>query len=136
MLSLVGVLRIAVWDYHLSKTKSIEYWSNVSFIIISDVVQYDSLSIIETNMEVPVLPINGPTVDFERDTLWLRDVQWFDIRTITPLFFDSVRVIVIRRRLAYWSTNFRDINMYYFLLIRIEYRAEVKWERILAVINM
>src|SRR5579862_6770164 len=82
MFSVMRVLRIAIRDNHLSQTKPIEYWTNISLVVVSNIVQYDSLSVIEPNMEAPVLPSNGSTIDFERDAFWLRYIDGLNIRPV------------------------------------------------------
>ena len=106
--------------------QSVENRPNISVIVVCDVVEHNSFLIVESNMNVPLLPVNDPSIDFERDTIRLCDIYWLDILPIAPFRLNTGWVVVIRFRLTNWSADFRDIDVNDFLLVGIEDRAEIE----------
>jgi hypothetical protein len=71
---------VAVGDSHLSKSKSVEDGSS----IITDISKNGAFTVVESQSELPLLPGDNFVVfrcDGEADTLWLRNVQRFEVLT-------------------------------------------------------
>lgn len=128
------VLRVSVWDNHLSKRKSVEDWSHNTLVGICDVVENNSLLVVETNMNLPVLPINSPSLDLERDAFWLGNVNWLDICPVAALGFNAGGVVIIWFLCADRTTDFWNIDVHNLLCIRIEDRAEIEGEGVLTIV--
>ena len=103
-------------------------------IVVGDVVEDDPFSVVEADVEVPILPINLATGDGERHTLWLSDVEWLEICAESALCLDRCSVIVRRGRFRDGTTNGGDINMNDLLGVGVEDRAEIEGIRILAIV--
>lgn len=132
---LVRVFRVSIWNNHLRERQTVEHRSNGSLVVESDVVQHNAFTVVEANMDIPVLPIDNPVVDFERNALWLCDVDGFQVLPVTTLLFDGLRMVAVRGCLAERSSDRRDINMDNLLCLGIIDRTEVKRVRILRLIN-
>lgn len=128
MLSLMWVFGISIGNHHFRQRQPIEYRPNSSLIIISDIVQHNPLLIIESHMNVPVLPADGPALDLKRHAFRLCDIDRLDIRPVAGLGLDTGWVVVIGLCLVHRSAHIWDIDMDDLLLIEVEDRAEVKRE--------
>ena len=86
----MGMLRIAVWDNHFGKRKSVEDWADfvLGLIEVADVVEDDPFSVVEANMDRPILPFNCPTFHGEANTFWLGDVDGLQISSEATLLLD------------------------------------------------
>jgi hypothetical protein len=136
MLALMGMLRISIGYDHLSKRHSVEDRSHVASVVETDVAQDDTLTIVESDMNGPILPLDGTSINIERNTLRLRDLDWLDVGPEADLLFDMFTMEVARRRLVKLSSHFRDVDVDDLLCVCIENRAEVQRIRVLAVIGM
>ena len=58
MLPLVRMFRVSVRHHHLRQRKSVENRPNSSLVIVCDIVEHNSLLVVEPNMNFPVLPVN------------------------------------------------------------------------------
>jgi hypothetical protein len=134
MFPLVRVLRISVRDNHLCQRQSIEYGSLGAFVVVGDVIENNSLLVVETDMNLELLPLDHSALDLERNTFWLGDVDWFDIGSVADFFFYAGSMIVIWFRLANWSSDFWDINVNDLLLVGVKDRTEIEREGVLAII--
>jgi hypothetical protein len=65
MLSLVRVLRVSIRNYHLCQRETPENWSNIALVIECDVVQDNTFTVVETNVDAPILPLDSPSLDLE-----------------------------------------------------------------------
>jgi hypothetical protein len=126
MLSLMRMLWVSVRNNHFCKRQSVEYRSDSSLIIICDVVQHNSFLVVESNMNIPILPRDNPSLDLERNPVWLCNIDRLDILSVPSFRLNACGVIVIRFRFAHWSTDFWDIDMDDFLRVGVEDRAKVE----------
>lgn len=78
----------SVRHYHLSETSPIKQRSVPHFIPIKVLYcrKYDSFSMIEPDVELPILPLDFVSVQFEADTLGLCDLERFNICSNGPVF--------------------------------------------------
>lgn len=136
VLALMRVLRISVGDDHLCERETVEHGADISIVIEGNVVQDDTLTVVETNVDVPLLPVDSTSVDTERNTLWLSDVNGLNIRPVTTIFLNRRGVVVVGRRLADGPPDRRDIDVNDLLRFRIEDRAEVQRKRVLRIVNV
>lgn len=136
MLSLVRMFRVSVWHNHFRKGESVKDWADITLVVEGDVIEDYTLFVIEANMEVPFLPVDGPAIDFERNTFWLSDVDGFDVVPVTTLLLDSLCMIVAWWSFANHPPYRRDVYVDNLLRFRVVDRAEVQWEGILAVIRV
>lgn len=79
-----------LWYNHLGDGHAIKDWSNGALVVVCDVVEYNTLSVVEANVEFPVLPLDLATCSchVERDALGLRNVYWLQIRPIASILLD------------------------------------------------
>lgn len=134
MLPLMWVFWVSVWNHHLRERQSVKNRPNIAFIIVCDVVEDDSLLVIESNVNVPILPTNDSSVHLERHSFWLCDVDRLNIRPVASFRLNAGWMVVVRLCLVDWPADFWDINVDYFLLVEVEDRAEVQGEGVLAVV--
>jgi hypothetical protein len=134
--ALVRMFWVAVRDDHLSQGQSVKHWSDSSLVIICDVVEDNSLLVVEADVNIPVLPVKGASIDLERYTCRLCDVNRRNILPVSSLLFYACRVVVVGRSLVDRSSNFGDVDMDDFLFFRIENWAEVEREGILRIIHV
>ena len=134
MLALMRMLRITVRHHHFSEGQPVEDAAFLAPIIIGDVVQNDTFAIIESDMDLPILPHNDSSIDLKVDAFRLGDVDGLDVLSVASFHFDCFRVVIVWRRLIDRSANRRDIDVNDFLSITIEDWSEIQGERILAVV--
>ena len=130
----MGMFGVAVGNNHLGKRKTVENWSHNTLISISDVVEDNSLLVIESYVNLPVLPVDGPTLDLERYTFWLGDVDWLNVSSVTTFGFDTGGMIVVWFLGIDWTADFWDVNVHNLLGIGIKDGTEIKRERVLTVV--
>ena len=87
-------------------------------------------------MDIPVLPVDGSALDLERDALWLCDIDWLDVRSVSSLCLNASWVVVVGLCLVDWSANVGDVDVDDLLLVGVEDGAEVKGEGILTVVHV
>ena len=97
-------------------------------VIVCDVIEHNALLVVESNMDLPVLPINNPPLDFEGDALWLCDIDRFDICPVTKFLLNGFWMVVVRLRLAKRSADIWDIDVDNFAFIGVKNRTEIEWE--------
>lgn len=136
MLALVRVLRAAVGNNHLSKRETVHDGANLALIIEAKVAEDETFSVVETNVHLPVLPVDVTALETEGDTLWLGNVDWLDGVTVATVLLNIGNVVVVRRSLAERPADLGDINVNELLLDGVVKRAEVKGVGVLAVINV
>jgi len=136
MLPLMRMFWISIRYHHFRKRQSIEYGAFGSLVIISDVVEHNALLVVESDMNLPVLPVYHPTFYSKRNSVWLRDVDWLDVLSIAPFILNCCWMVVVWFCLVDWSAHIWDINVDDFLLPSIEDRAEIERERVLRIIHM
>ena len=136
MLALVRVLGVTVWDYHFSKRKSVKDIPDVALVVVGDVVQDNTLAIVEAHMDAPVLPFDRPSLDAERDALRLGDVDRLKVCPVPAFFLNRGLVVVVWLRFAERSSHGWDINVDDLFRLCIVDRAEVQWECVLRIINV
>lgn len=111
MLALVRMLRITVRDHHFCQRETVEDRTDVSLVIESDVVQNDTLAVVEANVDAPLLPLNDTAIDCKRDALWLGNIDGFDVGAVSTLLFNGGRVIVVWSSLAEWPSHRWNIDV-------------------------
>lgn len=136
MLTLVWMLRISVRHHHLGKRHSVEDGSDVASVVETDVAQDDTLTIVESDVNGPILPLEGTSIKIERHTLRLCDFDWFDVGPEANLLLNMFTVEVARWCLVELSSHFRNVYVDDFLCVCVEDRAEVQRVCVLAVIGM
>ncbi|KAI6767610.1 hypothetical protein HG530_005619 [Fusarium avenaceum] len=136
MLALMGMLRCTIWNDHLREGQAVENRSLDTLVCKGDVVQHDSLLVVEANVKLEVLPRQDAAVHSERDTFWLGDVDRLDILPVATILIDVARGVVNSLLLAQWSTHTRDVNVDDGLLGCVVDGAEVKRVLILEAIRV
>lgn len=136
MLSLVRVVRVSIWNHHLSHGQTIKDRSDISLVIKSNVVEHDTFTVVEAHMNVPVLPLDLAPLDREGNALWLRDVNGLQVCPETAFSLDGSRVVVVGGSLAKRSAHRRHINVDDLLRFRIEDGTKVQGIGVLGVVDM
>jgi hypothetical protein len=136
MLALVGMLGVSVRDNHLGQRKTIENISDVALVIVGDIVEDDTLTVVKTDVDVPVLPFNRASLNFKGDALWLCDVDWLQVRSVASLLFHGLNVIVVGSSFAERTPHRRNVNVDNLLRLRIVDRAKVQGVGVLRIINV
>lgn len=83
MLALMWMLWIAVRNHHLGEGEAIEDGPLPGLIPVvkCNVVQDETFLVVETNVELPILPAELSACKLERDSFRLRDLNGHDVRT-------------------------------------------------------
>lgn len=136
MLSLVGMIGVSVRNDHLSKGESVKHGADIAPIIKRDVVEDNAFFVVEAHVDVPFLPVDDPTVNFERYSLGLSDMNGFNIIPVAALFLYCLCVIVAWGSFVNHPPDRRNIDMDNLLLFGVIDGTEVQWERILAIIRV
>lgn len=136
VLAVVGGLGVTVWDDHFGERKSVEDGADGALVVEGDVVEHDAFSVVEADVELPVLPLNLPAGKLERNTFGLGDVDGLQIGAVTTTGLHRSRMIVHRRGLAEWAADLGDIDGNDLTLVGIVDRAEVKRVLVLAVVDV
>ena len=136
MLPVMRMLRIPVWDHHLCQRETIEDTSLIALVVVRDVIQDDSFPIIESYVNLPVLPTDGSSIHVERNALGLSDVDGLQILPISTLGFDCSWMVVVRWSLIDRASYGRYVNVHNFLRVGVENWGKVKRIRVLAVVNV
>lgn len=81
MLALMGMLRIPIRHDHLSQAQPVKDRSMPSLdaVIYGDVVENDTFTVVEADVQVPVLPVEFATSKGEGYTFWLCDVEGLEV---------------------------------------------------------
>ena len=101
---------------------------------VRDIGENDTLSVVEANMELEVLPLHDVTSHLKRDALRLGDIDRLDGITVASSCHDILRVKVRVLHLGKRTSNKRNINEDNFLSLSVDNRAEIKGMRVLGVI--
>lgn len=109
---------------------------DVPSIVECNIRQNDSLAVIESDVEVPILPINGATVQFERHAFRLSDVDWFEVVSETNVFLDGFGVEVSGRRFVERPAFLWDVNVDNLAGLNVIDWAEVQRVSVLQVIDV
>jgi hypothetical protein len=117
VLSLVRVLGVTIRNNHLRKGESPEDRADIALVVECDIVQYDTLAVIKSNVDIPVLPVNTSAIYLEGNSLWLGNVDRLDIGAVAALLLNGLGVIVIGSCLVHRSPYWRNINVYDPLLL-------------------
>jgi hypothetical protein len=136
MLPLMRVFRVTVRDHHLRERQAPEDGSLSALIIEGDVAQDDTLTVVEANMNLPLLPAQSASINREGDTLGLGDVDRLEIGTETTLSLNCCSVVVVGSGPVDRSSDGRDINVDDLLGVGVEDGAEVEGEAVLAVVDV
>lgn len=71
--------------------------SNFSSVVKRDVIQNNAFTVVKTDMELPILPLNLMSCDIERDTRRLGDINRLQVLPIPANLVDSGRVVIDNR---------------------------------------
>lgn len=87
---LVDLLR----HHHFRNRHSVEDWSNIPFIVEGNVIKNKTLSIVEANVKLPVLPLKLAPRYLEGYTFGLSDVDRLEVIPVASLVLNSEMMIV------------------------------------------
>lgn len=87
-------------------------------------------------MEVPLLPIDSPTVQFERYALGLSDVDWLEIVPQADGALDRLRIVVCRRCCVERTAFLGYIDVNDFLCLNVVDGAEIERVSVLEVVDI
>jgi hypothetical protein len=136
VLALMRVLRVAVRHDHLGQRQAVHDGPDGAFVVEGNVVQHDALPVVESDVDVPLLPVDHPSIHFERDALGLGDVDGLDIRSISAHLLDRVGMVAVRLGLVEWSPHRGDVNVHDRLGLGVVDGAEVERVAILRVVDV
>jgi hypothetical protein len=108
---------------------------HVSAVVEGDIGQDDTFPVVETNVEIPFLPVDGAAVQLETDTLWLSHVDRLEIISEANLPLNEFMIEVSRRRCVERSAFLRNVDMDDLLCLDVEDRTEIKRVGVLKIIN-
>jgi hypothetical protein len=115
--------------------KGFTHRPHVSAVVESDIGQDDALPVVEADVEVPFLPVDGAAVQFERHTFGLGDVNWLEIIPEANLFLDGLVIKIGRRCFVEGSAFFGNVNVNDLLCLDVENGAKVERVSILKVVD-
>ena len=95
-----------------------------------------TFAIVESNVEVPLLPIDSPTVQFERYALGLSDVDWLEIVPQADGALDRLRIVVCRRCCVERTAFLGYIDVNDFLCLNVVDGAEIERVSVLEVVDI
>lgn len=87
VLSEVRTAGLSVRNNHLRKRHAVEEGSAFISVLVVDIVKYKTLTVVEGDTKVPLLPVDFVTINLERDTLGLRYDERLDIFAV--VFFSN-----------------------------------------------
>lgn len=111
------------------------YGPHIATIVESDVGEDYSLSVVETNVEIPPLPVDGTAVQLEGYTFRLGDVNRLEVISQANFSLDRLVVVVGRRCLVERATLFRNVNVDDLFGLHAVDGAEVEWVGVLQVVD-
>lgn len=124
-------------DHHFRQGKTVENRPLNALLNITDIVQHDTLSVIEPNMELPILPLQLPSLELKTHTLRLGNMNGLQIRSVTTHLLNPLRMIInTPPLLGHRPPNLRNINSNDLLLIRVEDGTEIKRILVLTVVHV
>lgn len=85
-LARIGSTRVSIRHKHLGQRETIEE----ATAIIPDIVQGQTLSVVEAYSEAPLLPLEVVALNSERRALWLDNLVWLGGR---PRLWPQIRVV-------------------------------------------
>ena len=132
--ALVRAFGVAVGDDHFGERHAPECGSDFAAVVVCDIRQNNTFSVVEADVDGPVLPLEGAAVDAEGDSFGLGDVQRLDVCAESGLFLDRFGVVVVRLGLVEWSADFRHVDVHNGLGVGVEYRAEVQRVCVLRIV--
>ena len=137
MLSLMGELGVSVGDHHLGKGQAVEDVAWCALLNVLDVVEHDTFTVIEADVEPPVLPLNLPTLELEGHALGLGDVDGLQVGSESSRLRNTGRVVVDGvAKIGERPADLGDIDGDNLLLVGIEHGAEVERVLVLAVVHV
>ena len=87
-------------------------------------------------MNLPILPLDYPSLHLEGHTFRLSNIDRLEIFTVPAFSFNRCRMIVVDRRLVNGSADGGNVDVDDLLGVGVEDRRKVEWEGILAVVDM
>ena len=136
VLPVMRMFGITVRNHHLGQGKSVEDAPLIAFVVIGNIVQNYTFAVIEADVYLPILPFNDASVDLERHTFWLSDIDRLQILAVSSISFYGCRMIVVGWRLIDRSSDMGNVDVGDFLGVGVEDGREVEGERVLAVIDV
>jgi hypothetical protein len=134
--AVMRMLGVTVWYNHFRQRETVEDWSNISFVIESDVIEHNAFTVVEANVDTPVLPLDGASIHFERHTIRLSDMDWLNVCPVAPILLDCRWVVVVWRRPTDGPSYLWDIDVDDLFSLRIVDRTKVQRKCVLGVIDM
>jgi hypothetical protein len=156
MLAVVRVIGVAVRHDHLGERDAPEYLvarqvcslkfcrrthdestyrSHVATVVERNIGQYDTLSVVEANVEVPFLPIDSAAIQLEGHAFRLGDMDRLEVISEANLLLNEFMIEVGGRCCVERSALLRDVNVNDLLCLNVEDGAEVERVGVLQIID-
>lgn len=129
---LAGLLR----DNHLGQRESVKDGADGALVVEGDVVQHDTLTVAEANVELPILPLDLSAGELEGDALGVGDIDRFEVLAVSAAGLNGSRVVVDGGGLAERPPDLGNIDGNDLLLVGVEDGAEVERVLVLAVVEL
>lgn len=136
VLAVVRVLGISIRHNHLGEGDAIECATFLTLVIEGNVVQDDTLAVVEADMDLPFLPADCAAVDGKRYATGLRDVDGLDICAEATLCFDRFCVEIGGCSTIQRTPYLGNVNVNDLFRVGVEDGAKVEWEGVLAVVDV
>ncbi|KAH3670887.1 hypothetical protein OGAPHI_000598 [Ogataea philodendri] len=135
VLSLVREVWTSVRNNHLGERHSVENRSHVAMVVVRNVRQDNTFSVVETNVELEVGPFHHVSGHLERNTFWLGHV---DRRSLwshgSNLLFHVLRIEVGVLVLGHLSSSVWNVDVDHLLFLGVNDRTEIQRMRVLRVV--
>jgi hypothetical protein len=144
MLTVVRVIGVAVRHDHLGERDAPEYLVARQVCSLkfcrrthdeSNIGQYDTLSVVEANVEVPFLPIDSAAIQLEGHAFRLGDMDRLEVISEANLLLNEFMIEVGGRCCVERSALLRNVNMNDLLCLNVEDGAEVERVGVLQIID-
>ena len=136
MFTLMWVFGVSIRNNHLCQREAVKDRSNSAIVVEGYIVQNDSFSVVESHMDIPLLPVDNAAVNLERNPFRLSDIYGFHVVAVSSLLLNSFDMIILRWCFADWSADWRNIDVDELLGLCVVDGTEVKWIRVLAVVDI
>lgn len=111
---------------HFGKRETVEDGSLVALVVERDVVEDQALTVVEADVELPVLPLKSAAVHLERHTSRLGDVERLNVSPVSSGLLHISGSVASGRDLAQRPAHLGDVNSDDGALVGIVDGAEVK----------
>lgn len=112
------------------------YGSDIAAIVEGDVGKHNTLPVVEANVEVPFLPVDSPSVQLERHTFGLSNMNRLEIVPEANFLLNRLRIVISRRCFVQRPALFGDVDVNDFLGFDIVDWTEVERVGILQVVDV